>query len=81
MKKQARRIAATVLFLTPLVGCANKGMIHVSSIAVPLRAVAERHDAYVTEDASISELERRIYLRSSSLLIEAIDAAEDSPEN
>lgn len=80
MKKLTKRFAATVLFLTPLAGCASKGMVHVDSIAVPMRAVAERHDAYVNADESLSDLEKRVFLRSSQILLEVIDAAEDAPE-
>ena len=57
---------APVLFLA-LMSC-QTGMIRADAIDGPVKRIADRHDSYVKEDASLSDEEKSIYLRSSELL-------------
>lgn len=51
------------------------GMIRADAIDGPVNRIADRHDAYVKEDNSLSNEERAIYLRSSELLRRVIAEA------
>jgi hypothetical protein len=78
MRQKRHRIGVIAIvcasFVT-LAGC-QKGMIRVSEIAPSVQIVADRHDAYVEADTTLSDTERRIYLRSTSLLREIVAEAE-----
>lgn len=68
-------ILATVGLLAALAGCSSN-TIRVEAIRDPIRFVADRHDAYVRADESLSDLERETYIRTSRLLRELIEEAE-----
>jgi len=79
MKNENRRAAgflALASLVAALAGCAGAGKINVSAISTSVRAVADRHDDYVRSDADLTDLERRVYLRSSSLLLRVVEEAE-----
>ena len=56
-------------------GCSTS-TIRVEAIADPVRLVADRHDAYIQADDTLSDLERETYLRTTSLLRQVIEEAE-----
>lgn len=61
-----------------LSGCGlftSAGKIDASVLKDPIEKVAARHDAYVQADESLSEIERRVYLRTTELLQELIREA------
>jgi len=77
-----RRIApffVTVVASFALAGCAGRGMIHVSEVGPLIGNVADRHDAYVTEDEDLSTVERRVALRSSEILRRVVEEATPPP--
>ncbi len=53
----------------------NKKNIKPGDIKAPVAGVTGRHDAYVTDDEGLSDLERRIYLRDTKLLNELVNEA------
>lgn len=62
-----KRFLALVFAASMLASC-QMGMIRADAIDGPVNRIADRHDAYVQEDASLSDEEKSIYLRSSELL-------------
>lgn len=63
-----KRFLALVFAASMLASCQTTGMIRADAIDGPANRIADRHDAYVKEDSSLSNEERAIYLRSSELL-------------
>jgi len=76
-KTAAVAFAGIALTLT---GC-GRSMISAESIEQPVRNITERHDAYVENDDSLSDVERRTYLRSSEILNDLVDQALVEPED
>lgn len=70
-------VTLLTLSLLALGGCCSRGYMHVDTLAGIIEPVAERHDAYVAEDAALSDLERRTYLRSTELLRKALLEAQE----
>ena len=62
-----KRFLALVFAASMLASC-QMGMIRADAIDGPVNRIADRHDAYVKKDASLSDEEKSIYLRSSELL-------------
>lgn len=62
-----KRILGAVLPLFLLMSC-QTGMIRADSIDGAVNRVADRHDAYVRDDDSLSDDEKSIYLRTTELL-------------
>ena len=56
-------------------GCMT-GMIRAEAVDGTLRAVAGRHDKYITADSTLVDIERRIYLRDTELLTHLLDEAQ-----
>lgn len=62
-------LALAVCFTVPMGGCQGpKSAIDATAIQEPLQDVVQRHDAYVNADPSLSETQKRTYLRSSAIL-------------
>lgn len=62
-------------------GCATKGCIRAEAIDDLIYKVAERHDALVKEAAetgAMTETEAEVALRSTELLLQAVEAAKDT---
>lgn len=57
------------------VGCAPKHTINADAIDGPLYRVSDRHDAYVQNDESLSDVERSTALRDTELLRKVTDEA------
>jgi hypothetical protein len=58
----------TLVFAASMLASCQTGMIRADAIDGPVNHIADRHDAYVREDSSLSDDEKSIYLRSSELL-------------
>jgi len=65
-------LACSTLFALGFAGCANKGMIRVGAIEPSVSLVAQRHDAYVINDPTLSEAEKQTYLMTTELLNKVI---------
>ena len=67
------------LALCLLGGCqmfqGGKGQISAVAIEAPMTGVMQRHDAYVTADANLTDVEKTTFLRSSELVKKAMDTA------
>lgn len=66
-----------------LIGCGTPGYIRADAIEGTVTAIIDRHDAYVDNDPSLKELERRIYKRGGELikmLIEEAQRPSEAPE-
>lgn len=80
----ARVVLKTVLAVSPallcglllLAGCTPPGTVLASEIAPLTRVVAERHDAYVRADQTLTEQRRADYLRSTEILLSVLEAAQ-----
>ena len=67
-------LAGAALLL--LVGCADtRGFIDADAIAGVVGHVCARHDRYVIEDKTISDIHRAVYLRSSEVLQAVVNQA------
>ena len=53
----------------------SAGKVEAAALEGPVTKVTERHDTYVAEDANLSDLEKRTYLRSSELLRKVVEEA------
>ena len=65
------------LLLLSLVGCCGQGYVRVDSIQDTVAAISSRHDAYVKADESLSDLQKRIALRSTSTLGKTLKEAKE----
>lgn len=74
MKVKSVCILLVALLALSLAGC-GKGKVNAAALQAPLKAVTERHDAYVKADAKLSDVERSTALRSSELLNKAMEEA------
>lgn len=72
MKKLTLAVVALAVLLLP--SCATD-MIHVDAIDDLIEIVSDRHDVYVEADESLSDDERRRYLRSTEILRGVIEEA------
>ena len=68
-------LLTSALLTLSILGCSTS-TIRVEAIADPIRLVADRHDAYIQADDTLSDLERETYLRTTSLLRQVIEEAE-----
>lgn len=69
--------AAALLCLS---GClAPKRTVNADALTPTLGPVLERHDAYVSADESLDDLEKETYLRSSALLKGTMITATENP--
>jgi len=81
MKRLIIPILALV-FISACPGATHQaGMVRVGAIAPTVRALVERHDAYVTadpalEDPATNDMLRRNYLRESEILLGILTEAE-----
>jgi hypothetical protein len=69
-------IASACLFMA---GCQPKRTINADAIDVPMSAIMDRHDAYVSADPELDEVSRGIYLRSTTLMRRLLDTAMERP--
>ena len=79
MKKRIRTVMGLAALVT-IVGCAPRGMIHVSEVDPLFGAIRERHDAYVEQDDRLSNEEQAIYLRSTEIFQSTLDEAKGTPD-
>lgn len=77
-----RRILIPFLIVVFLMapGCMNKGYVKVSAIEGLVEKVSVRHDAYINADDSLSDLKKRVALRSTTLLRAVINEAKAKKE-
>ena len=68
-------LAALSVTLVALVGCESQGTIRAAEVDVPMRNVVSRHDAYVSQDENLTEVERSTFLRSSEIILNILDEA------
>lgn len=61
-------------------GCCGAGAVRAEAIAPAVEKVSARHDAYVKADASLSEVDRRIFLRSTELLRKVLAEAREGED-
>lgn len=71
MRKATKWLA---VLLVCLGGCAGN-MISVDAIEDSVAKVAERHDAYVNADATLSAEDKALYLRTTEILRGVMEAA------
>lgn len=74
MKTKVALLLMVALICLPGCGLFDTG-IRPEAIEDTAKDITTRHDKYVTEDGTLSDLERRTYLRSSELLLEVIEEA------
>lgn len=65
--QDALRQSATLLVLVAAAEVSKQ------DLAVPLLPVTERHDMFVIADVTLTPLEKRVYLRSSSELVRLLE--------
>lgn len=70
----------SLLVLLGTVGCSGGGTIRVSALDPVLGPVMDRHDEYVAADERLLPEQRSLYLRSTSILRDALDAARSETE-
>ena len=77
-----RRILLLAAGPLMFVGCAQRGTVRAEPLLPTAEAIVARHDAYIAADESLTEDERRTYLRSGELLLTVLRdaAAADSGE-
>lgn len=61
------------LLVLTTAGCTARKTVLVENIAPAIRKVAERHDAYVRQDPTLSPDDKATYLRTTELLLEVVD--------
>lgn len=66
---------AAFLGLLVLTGCGTPGYVRADAIDGTLFRTLDRHDAYVREDESLSDLQKRTDLRDSELLRRVVTEA------
>lgn len=71
---------AVLFCLSMLTGCDNGTRADIKQSEAALRAVLERHDAYVKADTKLDSTEKGIALRSSELITRMIDTALKKPQ-
>lgn len=74
MKRRLLTITAVAVCVT-LVGCGPKKTIDAEAMNGVARPVLERHDSYVRDDASLEQVEKDTFLRSSELVRQLLDEA------
>jgi hypothetical protein len=82
-RRKTRTVAATILSLSAcavLGACCPQKAIDADAVSEPLIRVADRHDHYVDQDASLTDAEKRTYLRTTELLREIVDAAQSTQD-
>jgi len=73
-------VAAIVWIALALAACTTlQPGIQPEAIDGLVRAVADRHDAYVTADETLDPYDRATYLRSTEILRQVLDAAKRQP--
>lgn len=71
------KFATTLLLsLVLLTGCCT-GHVSASALEDTIAPVMSRHDAYVTNDEGLTDLQKRLYLRSTTLLRKTLAEAVD----
>lgn len=71
---------AVFLSLLALTGCGTPGYVRADAIEGTLNRALDRHDAYVREDESLSDLQKRTDLRDSELLRRVVKEAKQPQE-
>lgn len=74
MKRRFTRCA--LLLIAALSASCATDMVRITEIADLVTAVSDRHDAYVTADPTVTDEQKRVFLRSTTLLrmvIEKVD--------
>lgn len=66
-------LVVAILFIGP--GCMRKGYVKVGAIEGLVEKVSTRHDAYINADDSLSDLKKRVALRSTALLRKVVAEA------
>lgn len=59
-----------------LTGCDTGDKVSLDAVDAPLREMCARHDAYVKADPKLEAVEKDIALRTSALVIRALDTAQ-----
>lgn len=80
--KHMRLFALTGLLLTVCSGCdwwSGAGTLNPEALDRPLSRVSDRHDAYISADTRLTDLQRRTYLRDTALLRAVVDEAMKRP--
>lgn len=72
-----KRLVLCLAFLA--LGCTPKGYIKIDTIEPLVRRVCDRHDRYVRSDENLSDTEERVVLRSSELVLLALEEAKKDP--
>jgi len=81
MRIRSSKILSSLALVSLVVSaaCAPKNSIDANAIAVPLKSVTARHDAYVKADTSLTDVEKSTFLRSSQILNDVTNAAVSPP--
>lgn len=68
-------VMTALLSMVLLCGCGSRGKVDAEVVRDLVQPISARHDAYVTADPQLDDLDRRAYLRSTGILHDLLEAA------